>query len=141
MAPILWTDKSERDLLLAIVITHLTQQNGTDLKVRINWDSVTTMLQSFGYDNATSGGIGQHLTKKILYDYKQGLKAGDTEAPTVSTGTAASGTPKKPRSRKAPTKPKGKVQPIYYSDDEPMTPRKRMKGVDHDMDRESEGEV
>lgn len=46
-----WNDKGERDLLLAIVVTHLAEvkPGGNDLKVKINWGQVHEQMAGFGY--------------------------------------------------------------------------------------------
>lgn len=51
MPPSVWTEKEERDLLLAIVVSHLAETKpGTgDLKVKINWGKVHEQMAGFGY--------------------------------------------------------------------------------------------
>ena len=41
---ITWTVEKDRDLLFAIVMTHLTEQKNGNLQLKVNWGRVSEMM-------------------------------------------------------------------------------------------------
>ncbi|EMR66822.1 hypothetical protein MGN70_010833 [Eutypa lata] len=71
-----WSDKADRDLLLAIIIMHLTtiKPSGVDVVANVNWGPVEKKYKELGYPDATVSSISQRFTKVLLRPYKDEVK-------------------------------------------------------------------
>ncbi|RYP62161.1 hypothetical protein DL770_009634 [Monosporascus sp. CRB-9-2] len=92
--PVVWDLKAERDLLLAIVASNLTDKAGTDTKVRVTYDAVVEQMTEWGYDTNASA-VRQCLTKKLLRNMDGGPTNQDAKVATPSSAA-----PKTPASNK-----------------------------------------
>ncbi|RYP22952.1 hypothetical protein DL765_001410 [Monosporascus sp. GIB2] len=79
--PVVWDLKAERDLLLAIVASNLTEKAGTETKAKVTYDAVVEQMMEWGYDTNVSA-VRQRLTKKLLRNMNGGPTAQGTNAAT-----------------------------------------------------------
>ncbi|RYP45787.1 hypothetical protein DL768_007906 [Monosporascus sp. mg162] len=92
--PVTWDLKAERDLLLAIVASNLTEKAGTDTRVKVTYDAVVQQMTEWGYDTNASA-VRQRLTKKLLRNMDGGPTNQDAKVATPGPAT-----PKTPASNK-----------------------------------------
>ncbi|KAI1850680.1 hypothetical protein JX265_004391 [Neoarthrinium moseri] len=117
MAPAKWTEKAERDLLLAILWSKAGKQP-SEIGKGVAWSDVEDKMRAWGYETATSGGLSQRWGKHIVKIFD-----------SAATGTGAAGSSSSNAAQSTPLKRKTKAAAVQSEDGEDVedeaTPAKK----------------
>ncbi|KAI1081258.1 hypothetical protein F5B20DRAFT_588818 [Whalleya microplaca] len=114
--PVAWDDKADRDLLIAMLLSH-NSENGKPKTPP--WDKVTAMMTKLGYEtskDALNQRWGKVLLKNLKKDHPDMFTEGP-ETPVKGVKSGAASSPATPASKKRGRKPKASKATVDPEDD------------------------